>query len=104
MFIKFSKFLKANQNTKTTQTIASTQSTSTAVSAIEPSKYGEDCDLLKNKTCRVNDGLECSIDLKCGCKKDWYYNNSLCGLYLLQFKNGFIINLSKIGEILIEKT
>ena len=41
--------------------------------------YGEDCDPSKNKFCDKIEKLECSINWKCDCKMEWYFNKSVCG-------------------------
>ena len=60
----------------------STTSSTTREPIIEDSKYGEYCSLLQKKFCKETDNLECSVELKCACKKDFYFNNIMCGIYI----------------------
>jgi hypothetical protein len=48
-------------------------------------ELGEDCDLSEHKFCNVTQNLDCSTDLKCVCKQDWYHNEAICGNLTISF-------------------
>jgi hypothetical protein len=76
----FSDYVNATQASATTKLLTST---SAEVVGRDNLEYGEDCDPSNDKFCNEIENLECSINLKCDCKKDWYHNKSLCGKVII---------------------